>query len=426
MDDFRLSRDDNEREYNSGFSSTGFSGDGFTGGSGFNYNSDFNSTDSSATEPESEPENGKKKRKKNKNSTPANPIFLTKGKLFLIFVLVIALSFGGAFGGMWAYNNFNGNTVKKEGSINGDGYTLASATGSAKTVDEISSENIDSVVEITTESVTSADAWLGQYVSEGAGSGVIIKEDGYIITNNHVVEGASKIYVTLHNSKQYEATLIGTDPETDIAVIKIKASGLVPATYGNSDELEVGDMSVIIGNPLGELGGTVTAGIVSALDREITIDGQPMTLLQTDASVNPGNSGGGMFDQYGHLIGIVVAKSSGSDVEGLGFAIPINTAAEVASQLMKNGKVESTTGYSGMTYAQSQNGDIFIQQVNESFAQEAGFKPGDQVISIDGQTVSSLNEVSTIIKKHKKGDKVTYTVARDGKQMDIDLTLQSR
>ena len=149
-------------------------------------------------------------------------------------------------------------------------------------------------------------------------------------------------------------------------------------------------------------------------------------MLQTDASVNPGNSGGGMFDQYGHLIGIVVAKSSGSDVEGLGFAIPINTAAEVASQLMKNGKVESTTGYSGMTYAQSQNGDIFIQQVNESFAQEAGFKPGDQVISIDGQTVSSLNEVSTIIKKHKKGDKVTYTVARDGKQMDIDLTLQSR
>ena len=259
----------------------------------------------------------------------------------------------------------------------------------------------------------------------GSGSGVIISTDGYIITNNHVVEGASKIYVTLHNSKQYEATLVGTDPETDIAVIKIKASGLVPATYGNSDELEVGDMSVIIGNPLGELGGTVTAGIVSALDREITIDGQPMTLLQTDASVNPGNSGGGMFDQYGHLIGIVVAKSSGSDVEGLGFAIPINTAAEVASQLMKNGKVESTTGYSGMTYAQSQNGDIFIQQVNESFAQEAGFKPGDQVISIDGQTVSSLNEVSTIIKKHKKGDKVTYTVARDGKQMDIDLTLQS-
>ena len=184
-----------------------------------------------------------------------------------------------------------------------------------------------------------------------------------------------KIYVTLHNSKQYEATLVGTDPETDIAVIKIKASGLVPATYGNSDELEVGDMSVIIGNPLGELGGTVTAGIVSALDREITIDGQPMTLLQTDASVNPGNSGGGMFDQYGHLIGIVVAKSSGSDVEGLGFAIPINTAAEVASQLMKNGKVESTTGYSGMTYAQSQNGDIFIQQVNESFG------PGSRALS---------------------------------------------
>lgn len=402
-------------------SSSGYSS-GYSSNNGYSEYSDMNSDPGSGTYQEQ----GKKKKRRKKDHTPANPIFLTRKKLAVIFVLVIALAFGGAFGGMAAYNVYHGGSTKSKGSINGDGYTLAGATGSAKTVDEISNENKDSVVEITTESVTSNDAWLGQYVSEGAGSGVIIKEDGYIITNNHVVEGASKIHVTLHNSKQYEATLIGTDPETDIAVIKIDASGLTPATYGNSDELEVGDMSVIIGNPLGELGGTVTAGIISALDREITIDGQPMTLLQTDASVNPGNSGGGMFDQYGHLVGIVVAKSSGSDVEGLGFAIPINTAADIASQLMENGKVESTTGYSGMTYTQDQNGRIYIQQVNETFAQEAGFQAGDQVLSIDGTVVNDLNEVSAAIKKHNKGDTVTFTVIRNNKQLDIDITLQSK
>ena len=138
---------------------------------------------------------------------------------------------------------------------------------------------------------------------------------------------------------EYTASLVGADELTDVAVLKIDDTGFTAATYGNSDNLSVGDLAVAIGNPLGELGGTATTGIISALNRELTVDGKTMNLLQTDSSINPGNSGGGMFDQYGNLVGIVVAKSSGSNVEGLGFAIPINTAADIAKQLIENGKV---------------------------------------------------------------------------------------
>lgn len=368
-----------------------------------------------------------KKPKKKKDHTAVNPIFLTKKKLALIFVLVVVLAFGGAFGGMYLYDSVftNNKSNTNKGSVTNKGYTLSKATGSEKTVEEVVNDNIKAVVEIKTESVKSDD-WLQEYVTQGAGSGVIIKSDGYIITNNHVIEGASKIYVTLYNDKQYDATLVGADPETDIAVLKIKAKELPVATYGDSSELAVGDMSVIIGNPLGELGGTVTAGIISSLDREITINGQPMTLLQTDASVNPGNSGGGMFDQYGHLVGIVVAKSSGSDVEGLGFAIPINHAADVADQIMKTGKAVSNYGYSGMVYTQDQAGNVYINEVAESFAKKAGFKAGDQVLAIDDTAINSLNTLSETIKRHKPGDKVTFTIARNGNRMEINLTLDRK
>ena len=359
-----------------------------------------------------------------KKSKESKPITLTRKKFALIIVLVVVLAFGGAFSGMYAYNSLypSANTHKNAGSVKGDGYTLTGATGSPMTVDEIVDKNLATVVQIRTESVSS-DFWVGEYVTEGAGSGVIIKDNGYIVTNNHVIDGASNIYVTLSNNKEYDAKLVGTDKENDIAVIKINAKGLPVATYGNSDELTVGNLSVIIGNPLGELGGTVTAGIISSLDRQITIDGQPMTLLQTDASVNPGNSGGAMFDQYGHLVGIVVAKSSGSDVEGLGFAIPINKAADIVSQLLKNGKVESTTAYSGMTYAQTQTGSIVIVKVNEPFSKAAGFKPNDMVLAIDDVIIDSMDTLTSTIKSHKIGDTVTYTIGRQGKQMQIDLKL---
>ncbi|MBR6602629.1 MAG: trypsin-like peptidase domain-containing protein, partial [Clostridia bacterium] len=197
----------------------------------------------------------------------------------------------------------------------------------------------DSVVEITTEQVVNGHSFY-QYVQSGAGSGVIIAKEGHVITNNHVIDGASKITVRLTNGNEYEAKLIGTDASSDIAILKINADEeLTVATLGTSAKLSVAEEVIVIGNPLGELGGTVTNGIVSALAREINIDGEKMTLIQTNAAVNPGNSGGGMFNLYGELVGIVNAKSSGSDVEGLGFAIPIDTAYDIVLQLMDYGYV---------------------------------------------------------------------------------------
>ena len=228
--------------------------------------------------------------------------------------MCISIILSGAFGfaGAAVYNGvFDGSQGGGNSISRTDGYTLEDATGSSLTVSEIVEKSADSVVEIVTESVAT-DSWMMQYITEGAGSGVIIDSDGYIMTNNHVISGARKITVTLRNGDEYEAKLVGTDSTNDVAVIKINPDGkeLTAATYGNSDQLVVGEMAVAIGNPLGQLGGTVSTGIVSALNRDITIDGQEMNLLQTDASINPGNSGGGLFNQYGQLIGLVVAKSS--------------------------------------------------------------------------------------------------------------------
>ena len=308
-----------------------------------------------------------------------------------------------------------------------------------KTVQEITKEARPSVVEIKTESVSS-DSWMQQYVTQGAGSGVIITSDGYIVTNNHVIEGASKITVTTSDQQEYDAELVGTDPITDIAVLKIKAEGLTPATYGNSDQLAVGDMAVAIGNPLGELGGTVTAGIISALDRELAIDGKTMTLLQTDSSINPGNSGGGLFNGDGQLIGIVVAKSSGSDVEGLGFAIPINKAADVAQQILENGYVSGQPS-TGMSYTESSgqsstmdrlfnNGQsttyVYIAAVDGTNAQKAGFQKGDMVYAVDGTEITSFNTLSSIVTSHSVGDKLKFTIVRNGQKMDLTLTLEEK
>ncbi len=332
-----------------------------------------------------------KKRKKAPRK-PSPQVTFTRRSLTWLIVLCMIVSGGVGFGGAAAANALFGNDTPssaKAGSVKTTGYTLEDATGSNKTVQEITKEARPSVVEIKTESVSS-DSWMQQYVTQGAGSGVIITSDGYIVTNNHVIEGASKITVTTSDQQEYDAELVGTDPITDIAVLKIKAEGLTPATYGNSDQLAVGDMAVAIGNPLGELGGTVTAGIISALDRELAIDGKTMTLLQTDSSINPGNSGGGLFNGDGQLIGIVVAKSSGSDVEGLGFAIPINKAADVAQQILENGYVSGQPS-TGMSYTESSgqsstmdrlfnNGQsttyVYIAAVDGTNAQKAGLPEG--------------------------------------------------
>ena len=385
-------------------------------------------------------------KKPKKPRQPGKPVSLTRKSLALLIALCVVVSALFGFGGSYLANALNGghSGSSKTASVSKNGYKLEDATGSKMTVQEVTNKTNDSVVEIKTESV-SADAWMQQYVTEGAGSGVVMTADGYIMTNNHVIDGASKITVTTSDDKEYEAKRVGTDSITDIAVLKISAKNLTPATYGNSDQLAVGDMAVAIGNPLGELGGTVSAGIISALDRELAIDGKTMTLLQTDASINPGNSGGGLFNGDGQLIGIVVAKSSGSNVEGLGFAIPINKAADVAQQLMDKGYVSDQPS-TGMSYAESSQGNgaaqffgnsqdsrsqsssaaVYIQEVTGTNAKKAGFQSGDLVYAVDGTRITSFNTLSSIVTSHKVGDKLTYTIVRGNQTKEIKLTLEEK
>ena len=385
-------------------------------------------------------------KKPKKPRQPGRPVSLTRKSLALLIALCVVVSAFFGFGGSYLANALNGghSGSSKTASVSKNGYKLEDATGSKMTVQEVTNKTKDSVVEIKTESVF-ADAWMQQYVTEGAGSGVVMTADGYIMTNNHVIDGASKITVTTSDDKEYEAKLVGTDSITDIAVLKISAKNLTPATYGNSDQLAVGDMAVAIGNPLGELGGTVSAGIISALDRELAIDGKTMTLLQTDASINPGNSGGGLFNGDGQLIGIVVAKSSGSNVEGLGFAIPINKAADVAQQLMDKGYVSDQPS-TGMSYAESSQGNgaaqffgnnqdsqsqsssaaVYIQEVTGTNAKKAGFQSGDLVYAVDGTKITSFNTLSSIVTSHKVGDKLTYTIVRGNQTKEIKLTLEEK
>ncbi|MBQ9059766.1 MAG: trypsin-like peptidase domain-containing protein [Firmicutes bacterium] len=392
--------------------------------------------------------------KQKKQKAPAKPIMLTRKALALLIAGCLCLSclfgLGGAAMGITLVQKTPTGAVQttatdssSDSGTHTAGYTLESATGSTMTIKEITAAAKSSVVEIRTESA-SMDSWMQQYVTEGAGSGVIINEDGYIMTNNHVINGANKIKVTTSDKKEYEAELVGTDETNDVAVLKIDASGLTPATYGNSSELEVGDMAVAIGNPLGELGGTVTAGIISATDRELTIDGKTMHLLQTDSSINPGNSGGGLFNGNGQLIGLVVAKSSGSDVEGLGFAIPINTAADCAQQLIDKGYVSGQPS-TGMTYQEGQSSSatdpfggidslfgssgqkgVFIYSVNGENAKAAGFEPGDQVYAVDGEEITDFDSLSAIISSHKVGDTVKFTIIRGGQQKNIKLELEEK
>ena len=368
-------------------------------------------------------------------------IIMTRGKLAVLIIVCMVVSaifgFGGAMlaAGMQPQNLTSGQDNTNNSSTTG--FDLEDATGSEMTVQEITTATLDSVVEIKTESVQT-ETFLGQYITEGAGSGVIIRSDGYIITNNHVVNGASKILVTMTDEKEYEAVIVGTDADNDVAVIRINAKDLPAATMGNSDQLNVGDLAVAIGNPLGELGGTVTAGIISALDRSITIDGKSMSLLQTDTSINPGNSGGGLFNQYGQLIGIVVAKSSGSDVEGLGFAIPINTAANVADQLIQHGYVKGKAS-SGMAYQERASQDdffsgyfgetavsVYIAEVRGDNAKKAGFRSGDLVRYVEGQKIDSFETLAGIISAHKPGDTITYVVERNGKSFELNLVLEEK
>ena len=300
---------------------------------------------------------------------------------------------------------------------------------------EVVSHISKTVVEVYTESV-SYNSFYGEYVTEGAGSGVIITSDGYIITNNHVIEGASSIKVTLSTGETYEADLIGTDSVSDIAVIKIAVDNLPSAVFGDSDKLQVAQNCIAIGNPLGTLGGTVTTGIISALSRDITIDGQKMTLLQTDTSINPGNSGGGLFNYSGELIGIVNAKSSGNNIEGIGFAIPINYVKEIAQQLIENGYVQGS-GQLGIVAVNIDsiqmawnygvnNYGIYVKEVTGENAKKAGLVEGDLIVAVNGIETLSLEQLRAQINQHSAGDEVKLTIIRNKEKIAINITLEQK
>ena len=238
----------------------------------------------------------------------------------------------------------------------------------------------------------------------------------------------------MHNGKEYDAKLVAADSQSDIAVIKIAEKDLDPVVLNTEMKLSVGDLAVAIGNPLGTLAGTATEGIISGLEREITLEGKTMTLLQISASINPGNSGGGVFDQNGKLIGLVVAKSSGSDVEGLGFAIPADTVKKIADSLIKSGYVEGrpvagitiidlTSAQDAMKHGVSLTG-VYINEVTGENAKKAGLKAGDLIYMINKIEVTSSEMLISEIQKHKVGDTVKFTIVRDDKMKEIKVVLQ--
>ena len=375
----------------------------------------------------------KKRRRKNSNIA----------RSAVALVLAAAMGFVGGFVGA-RVSNTGGKVVIQQvapssTSSSDSGSASAVNTASGMTTAQVSEMVSPSVVVITTEQVVYSQwSWYGQsQVESGAGSGVIISSDGYILTCDHVVSGASNITVTI-GDKDYTATVVGEDSTSDIAVIKIDADGLTPAIVGDSDKLAVGDNVLAVGNPLGELGGTVTSGIVSALNRSVTIQGSSstntMSLVQMDASVSPGNSGGGLFNMNGELIGLVNAKSSSSDAEGLGFAIPINDAIKVAQDLLENGYV-SGRPYMGITYLAVTDAQtaaqlnvnaygVYVVDVAQGGpADKAGLKTGDRIVSIDGTEIAQKDDLGTLIQQHAAGDTLSITVAREGQMQTVSLTL---
>ena len=367
-----------------------------------------------------------------------------KGSKVLLRVLacvgVAALGFGGGLGGAVVASRagLTGNQVVVQQVERSTDATAAGSTdGTSMSVQQIASVVSPSVVAITTEQMSSSQTWFGgYYVQSGAGSGVIISQDGYILTCAHVVSGATSVKVQLNGSDEsYDATVVGQDSTSDIAVLKIDATGLTPAVIGDSDALAVGEVAVAVGNPLGTLSNTVTDGIVSALNRQVTVQNNDMTLIQTDASISPGNSGGGLFNGNGELIGIVNAKSSYSEAEGIGFAIPINTAMEIGQQLIESGSVarpalgvkivDVTDAQTAQQLGVSTMGVYVVEVTKGSGAEAGGVQAGDRVLAVDDTAVSDTSALKNYLKDKSIGDTVALQVERDGKVLTLNVTLGS-
>ena len=283
-----------------------------------------------------------------------------------------------------------------------------------------------------------------EYTQTGAGSGIILSEDGYIMTNHHVISGADKITVFVMpddpNAEEatYEATLIGSSESNDVAVLKIEAEGLNAAQFGDSDQLEIGELAVAIGNPMGNVHGSVTAGIISATEQELTIDDVTISAIQTDASINPGNSGGALFDSYGNVIGLVYAKSSSVSIEGMGYAIPVNDIKELVS-----GMINDPDSVKAQTLGSQIMLGITISAINEemskqygypiglyitevasmSAAERAGLQRGDIITFFSDEPVVTADDLNTLKAGHNTGDVVSIVVDRNGRELKLEIVM---
>ena len=364
------------------------------------------------------------------------PSFWQKAGVKVTALLLACAVVGGAAGYGGAALSSSGKTTIRQSNRTASEITVKQVSGQTlMSPAEVYASTVNSVVSINCSSVSTNI--FGQSVqSASSGSGFIITQDGYIVTNHHVVSGASSVTVTLHDGREYPATVVGSDSDYDVAVLKINATDLQPVTLGNSSSVNVGDSVLAIGNPLGELTFSMSQGIVSCCDRAINVDGTPFNMIQVDASINPGNSGGPLMNLYGEVVGIVSAKySSYSDttVEGLGFAIPIGDVQAIITDIMENGQVTDKPSF-GITagtmteqmaaqYQIEQKSGAFVYSVNKGGAGEkAGLRMGDVITKVDSTDIASMEDLTAAKKGHKAGDTVTVTYFRDGSSHTTSLT----
>ena len=321
--------------------------------------------------------------------------------------------------------------------VTAPGGAAALPEGTALTPRQLYTAAVDSVVAITGTVETSS--FYGSSSGSTSGSGFILTEDGYVITNYHVVENADDVKVILHDATEYPAQIIGSDSTNDLAVLKIDASGLSAAKLGSSEALNIGDMVVAIGSPLGELTATQTVGYVSGIKREVTTSNSVLSMIQTDASINPGNSGGPLFNMYGEVVGITTAKysgttDSGASIEGIGFAIPIDDVMDSISDLVDHGYV--STAYLGITVTDTDEdsaamfnlptGAYVVEVVEGYAADQAGIQPKDIIIALGDTTVSNQFELIRALRDFTPGEQTTITILRSGKEITLDIVLDEK
>ena len=345
-------------------------------------------------------------------------------------------------------SSLSGNNSSSSNSENSGYVSQTSLSNYSDTSVYAANKILPSIVGIKVEyNVNSLISMFGRQTqsttAQASGSGIIISEDGYILTNNHIVSTSSeesyyevseatKVTVTLFGDEtEYEAKIIGTDEQTDLAVIKIDKTGLTKAEFADSDNIKVGEFAMAVGNPLG-LESTITCGVVSAVNREVTdSDGKTYTLIQTDAAINAGNSGGALVNSQGQVIGINTLKLEGNGIEGMGFAIPINSTEDITSQLIQYSKVKRPyIGITGMDLdeetAKANNlvVGVYVKAIDDfSAAEKAGLRIGDVIIEADGQKITTMDELNEIKNSHQIGDEMTVKVNRNGEERDLTITL---